>query len=152
MNPWKDSHKTPNLSWPVIRMENTRFPQIALGSVVTLVSSSSSQLGLKISITKTQVQVLGKEPEQKWRSQSFNNREYTRRPRPNKNRPGICSYEYPEPDLDRKRHHHPNQSHPVSNTCTIYMAQVSGTWTLKGADWKKAWHIWNVLPKKNPRS
>ena len=23
----------------------------------------------------------------------------------------------PEHDLDRKRHHHPNQSHPVSNTC-----------------------------------
>ena len=29
-----------------------------------LVNSSSSQLGLKISITKTQVQIVGKEPEQ----------------------------------------------------------------------------------------
>ena len=35
-----------------------------LQKLVTLVSSSSSQLGLKISITKTQVQVVGKEPEQ----------------------------------------------------------------------------------------
>ena len=35
-----------------------------LQKLVTLVNSSSSQLGLKISITKTQVQVVSKEPEQ----------------------------------------------------------------------------------------